>query len=146
MGVKLGGGRGKQRRARAAMSEINVTPFVDVMLVLLVIFMITAPLMTAGVSVDLPKAQAKAISQADSAPLEISVDNKGAIYVGDTKVTLERLNAMLAAIVAEAPDRRVYIRADQKLGYGKVMDVMAAVNGAGFTKIALVTDPTAGKK
>ena len=108
--------------------------------------MITAPLMTAGVQVDLPKAQAKAISEQDNAPLEIAVDSKGNIHMGETKVTLERLNGMLAAIVAEAPDRRVYIRADQSLDYGKVMGVMGAVNAAGFTKIALVTDPTSGKK
>ena len=144
MGVKLGGGR-KTRRAYGVMADINVTPMVDVMQVLLVIFMITAPLMTAGVQVDLPKAQAKAISEQDNAPLEITVDGKGNIHMGETKVTLERLNGMLVAIVAEAPDRRVYIRADQSLDYGKVMGVMAAVNAAGFTKIALVTDPT-GKK
>jgi biopolymer transport protein TolR len=144
MGAKLGGGR-KLRRAHGVMADINVTPFVDVMLVLLVIFMITAPLMTAGVQVDLPKAKAKAISQQDNAPLEISLDNKGGIFMGEKRVTLETLGGMLGAIAAEAPDRKVYIRADNKLDYGKVMNVMAAVNTAGFTKIALVTDPTMRK-
>lgn len=124
------------------MSDINVTPMVDVMLVLLVIFMITAPLLTAGVAVDLPKAKAKAISQQDNVPLEISIDRGGSIYMGDTKVTAERLSAMLQAIAAETKERRVYIKADAGLDYGHVMTVMAAVNTAGFTKIALVTDPT----
>lgn len=145
MGAKLAG-RGKGgRRSRGVMSDINVTPFVDVMLVLLVIFMITAPLLTAGVDIDLPKSKAKAISSPDNAPLEISVENNGSIYVGETKVTLERLSAMLDAIVIEAPDRRVYIRASQTLDYGKVMNVMAAVSTAGLTKIALVTDPAMRK-
>lgn len=140
MGAKLTG-RSKGRRGHAMMSDINVTPFVDVMLVLLVIFMITAPLLTAGVSVDLPKAQAKAVSQQDNAPLEIALDGKGGIYIGETKVTLPRMQEMLSEIAQENPDKRVYIKADQKLDYGKVMDVMAAVNGSGFTKIALITDP-----
>lgn len=144
MGAKLGGNR-KLRRAHGVMADINVTPFVDVMLVLLVIFMITAPLMTAGVQVDLPKARAKAISDQDNAPLEVSLDAKGAIYIGEKKVSLDTLTEMLGGIAAEAPDRKVYIRADSKLDYGKVMGVMAAVNTAGFTKIALVTDPTMRK-
>jgi biopolymer transport protein TolR len=144
MGAKLGG-RSKSRRSRGVMADINVTPMVDVMLVLLVIFMVTAPMMTAGVSVDLPKAQAKAISQSDNAPLEVSIDKKGVIFVGDTKVDMARMGSMLSAIAAEAPDRRVYIRADQGMDYGKVMELMAAVNNAGFTKIALVTDPAKSK-
>jgi len=141
MGAKLAGRAKGSRRAHGVMADINVTPMVDVMLVLLVIFMITAPLLTAGVAVDLPKAKAKAISQQDNAPLEVALDTRGNIYVGETKVTLERLGAMLQAIAQEAPDRRVYIRADKGLDYGKVMGVMAAVSTAGFTKIALVTDP-----
>lgn len=141
MGVKLGTrGRGG-RRAHAVMSDINVTPLVDVMLVLLIIFMITAPLLTAGVAVDLPKAQAKAMNQKDNAPIEITVDAKGTIFMGETAVRVERLKGILSAISQENPDRRVYIKADQRLNYGIVMDVMAAVNFSGFTKIALVTDP-----
>jgi len=127
------------------MAEINVTPMVDVMLVLLVIFMITAPLLSAGVAVDLPKAKAKAISQQDNKPLEITISTKGEIYLGDSRVTEEKLASLLQAIAAETTERRVYIKADQKLDYGKVMMVMAAVNTAGFTKIALVTDPTGAK-
>lgn len=123
------------------MSEINVTPLVDVMLVLLIIFMVTAPMLTAGVQVDLPKSDAKAISQNDNAPLEVGIDRRGDMYVGETKVDLTRMKSMLSAIAAEAPDRRVYIRADQGLDYGKVMQVMATVSGSGFTKIALISEP-----
>lgn len=138
---------GRSRRKRAAiMAEINVTPMVDVMLVLLVIFMITAPLLSAGVAVDLPKARAKAISQQDNKPLEITLDDKGGIYLGETKVTQDRMIAMLQAIAAETTDRRVYLKADSSLDYGKVMVIMAAINTAGFTKIALVTDPTTATK
>ena len=144
MGAKLAG-RSRGRRSRGVMSEINVTPFVDVMLVLLVIFMVTAPLLTAGVAVDLPKSQAKAISDQDSVPLEVFIDRQGTIFVGETKVDKARLKSMLGAIAVEAPDRRVYVRADQGLDYGKVMDVMGAVSESGFTKIALITDPSGRK-
>lgn len=148
MGAKLGGGgrRGGGRRGGAVMSDINVTPLVDVMLVLLVIFMITAPLLTAGVSVDLPKAKAKAIAQQDNAPLEISLDGKGNIFMGENRMTMEQLTGKLQAVAAEAPDRKVYIRADKKLDYGLVVGIMAAVSSAGLNKIALITDPTAVSK
>ena len=138
---------GRVRGKRApVMSEINVTPMVDVMLVLLVIFMVTAPLLSAGVAVDLPKARAKAISQQDNKPLEITLDPTGGIYMGETKVTQERMIGMLQAIATETQDRRVYLKADSKLDYGKVMVIMAAINTAGFSKIALVTDPTTAKR
>lgn len=149
MGAKLGnsgGGRSRGRRAHGVMAEINVTPFVDVMLVLLVIFMVTAPLLTAGVQVDLPKADAKAIGQQDNAPIEIALDSKGNIFVGETKVTQDRLQSMLEAIAAETTDKRVYIKADKGIDYGTVMQVTATVNNAGFNKIAFVTDPTTGGK
>lgn len=148
MGARLGnsGGRRGGRRNSNMMSDINVTPFVDVMLVLLVIFMITAPLLTAGVTIDLPQSEARAISSQDNKPLEIAVDAKGGIFIGETKMTVGRLTETLRAIAAEDPEKRVYIKADQRLDYGKVMGVMAAVSGAGFTKIALVTDPTKAKK
>ncbi len=145
MGAKLGGSSSRTRsgrRKRNISSEINVTPLVDVMLVLLVIFMITAPMLAAGVAVDLPKAQAKAINQQDNAPLEISVATDGLIYMGDTKVKLDRLKGILEAIAVDGAERRVYIRADKTLSYGHVMQVMAAVNSSGFSKIALITDPT----
>lgn len=147
MGAKLSSGRsgGRRRRAHAMMSEINVTPLVDVMLVLLIIFMVTAPLLTAGVSVDLPKVKAQAISQPDDAPLEISVDSRGGISMGKTTVRLDKLKSTLAAIAVEKPDRRVYIRADSRLDYGKVMEVMTVVNSSGFSKIALITDPASAQ-
>jgi len=146
MGAKLvSRGRGGSRRSRGVMAEINVTPMVDVMLVLLVIFMITAPLLSAGVSLDLPKAKAKSISQEDSKPIEISLTAKGDIYIGETRMSQDRMTSTLQAIAAEAPDRRIYIKADSKLDYGKVMGIMAAINVAGFTKIALITDPTMSK-
>jgi biopolymer transport protein TolR len=142
MAVKLSKGRHGRRRAHSVMADINVTPMVDVMLVLLVIFMITAPLLTAGVAVDLPKAKARAISQQDNSPIEITVDARGDIFMGKTAVKLERLRGILSAVAQENPDRRVYIKADSRLSYGQVVGVMAAVNSSGFTKIALVTDPT----
>lgn len=145
MGVKLGGAGGRRRRAQGVMADINVTPFVDVMLVLLVIFMITAPLLTAGVSIDLPKADAQAIAQQDNAPLEIALDRNGDIFIGETKVTVDRMAGMLQALAAETTERRVYIKADQRLDYGKVMEIMAAVSRLGFTKIALVTDPASSR-
>jgi biopolymer transport protein TolR len=142
MGARLAGRKGRGRRAHGVMADINVTPMVDVMLVLLVIFMITAPLLTAGVTVNLPKAKAKAISQQDNKPLEIAIDAKGGIFLGDEPMRIDTLIAKLQAIALETPDLRIYIKADSRLDYGKVMNLMAAVNGAGFTKIALVTDPT----
>jgi len=145
MGAKLGGGGGGRRahrRSRKMMAEINVTPLVDVMLVLLIVFMVTAPLLTAGVNINLPKAQAKALHQQDNAPLEITLDAKGDIYVGQTSVDDNRLRAMLSAIAQENPDKRVYVRADHALSYGKVMEVMGIASVAGFSKIALITDPT----
>ena len=141
MGVKLEkGGRGS-RRAHKVMSDINVTPLVDVMLVLLIVFMVTAPLLTAGVNINLPKAQAKALHQQDNAPLEITLDAKGHIFMGQTSVTSDRLKGMLSAIAQENPDKRVYIRADHHLSYGQVMTVMGIASISGFTKIALITDP-----
>ena len=142
MRVKLGRGQRGRKRAHAVMSEINVTPMVDVMLVLLVIFMITAPLLTAGVAVDLPKTNARALSQQDNSPIEITVDAKGNVFMGKTAVRIERLKGILSAIASENRERRVYIKADSRLSYGQVMGVMAAVNYSGFTKIALITDPT----
>lgn len=141
MGAKLTG-RTRSSHGRSVMAEINVTPFVDVMLVLLVIFMITAPMLTAGVEVNLPKAGAQAVSQPDNAPLEIAINGNGHIFMDETKVTKTAMKSKLAAIAIEVPDRRVYVKADQNLGYGKVMDIMTAIQTSGLTKIALVTDPS----
>jgi biopolymer transport protein TolR len=145
MGAKLGGGGGRRRsnrRPRQIMSDINVTPLVDVMLVLLIVFMVTAPLLTAGVNINLPKAQARALHQQDNAPLQIGLDANGNIFVGQTQVDEARLQTMLTAIARENPDKRVYVRADHALAYGKVMQVMGIASVAGFSKIALITDPS----
>jgi len=123
------------------MSEINVTPLVDVMLVLLIIFMITAPLLVAGVPVDLPESRAAALDQ-QAAPVQISLDGKGNIFVDDAPVTAAALPARLAAIAAqpEPPEgRRIYLRADKGLDYGQVMRVMGELNRAGLNRVALVS-------
>lgn len=146
MGVKLAGRSGRRRRDHGVMSEINVTPLVDVMLVLLVIFMVTAPLLTAGVAIDLPKAKAKAVAQQDNAPIEVSVDARGTVFLGETPMTLDRLRGVLSAIARENVERRVYIKADRRLPYGQVMGVMAAVSASGFTKVALISDPVAAQE
>jgi biopolymer transport protein TolR len=132
--------RGESRRGRyRPMSEINVTPFVDVMLVLLIVFMVTAPLLTVGVPVDLPEAKAKALSQPEE-PLVISVDSAGAVFIQETEVEIEKLVPRLAAITDNKPDTRIYLRGDKTVDYGRIMDVMARVNSAGFTRLALVSE------
>ena len=143
MGASLnnGGGRGGYR----PMAEINVTPFVDVMLVLLVVFMVAAPLLTAGVPIDLPDSEAKAMTDDDNKPLEVSLDKKGNIYVGDTEVKRDRLVALLGSMTNNDPDRRIYIRADASLDYGDVMKTLGSINGAGFRKVALISNATSTK-
>ncbi|MCP5365392.1 MAG: protein TolR [Hyphomicrobiales bacterium] len=126
-------------RRTQPMSDINVTPFVDVMLVLLVIFMITAPLLTSGVQVDLPSTEAGPIDGSDE-PVTISVDREGVIYVGDTEVTLDGLANRLQAIAGNNAEIRVFVRGDQAIGYGRIMDVVGTVYNAGFHKVALLTD------
>ncbi len=127
------------------MSEINVTPFVDVMLVLLIVFMVTAPLLTVGVPVDLPKTEAKAIAEAEE-PLVISVNAEGLIFVQDTEVKMENLVPRLRAITENKADTRIYLRGDRSIDYGRVMEVMGTVNIAGFTRVALVAElPKRGK-
>lgn len=133
-----GGGPG-QRRTYRPLSEINVTPFVDVMLVLLIVFMVTAPLLTVGVPVELPKTKAKAIAEAEE-PLVISVDSQGRVFIQDTAVTMENLVPRLKAITANKPDTRIYLRGDRAIDYGRVMEVMGRVNVAGFTRVALVAE------
>ena len=136
------------RYKRGHISEINVTPLVDVMLVLLVIFMVTAPLLTVGVTVDLPKTKAAAIPGQDE-PLAVSVDAKGQIFLQDTKLELAGLVPRLMAITGNNPDVRIFIRGDKAIDYGRVMEVMGTVNAAGFNKVALITERmkvTPGKK
>jgi biopolymer transport protein TolR len=128
------------RRARhRPMSEINVTPMVDVMLVLLVIFMVAAPLLTVGVQVDLPKAQAPEIRGSDE-PLVVSVDAGGVLYLEDTVVTLEELGPRLVAVSDNNPEARIFVRGDQAVNYGSVMAAMAAINAAGFANVALIAE------
>lgn len=141
MGASVTGGnrpRGGGRRGRyRPMAEINVTPFVDVMLVLLIVFMVAAPLLVPGVQVDLPKAAAKPLPQ-DSKPLEITLDQNGAIFIADTAIEMDQLVPRLTAIAGASRDTRIYVRGDTSLDYGAVMQVIGTINAAGFTKVALV--------
>jgi biopolymer transport protein TolR len=129
---------GRRRRIRP-MSEINVTPFVDVMLVLLIVFMVTAPLLTVGVPVDLPKTKAQALSQ-DREPLSVTVRKNGRIYLQNALVPEDELAPKLTAIAANGYDQRIFVRGDKSVDYGRVMEVMALISAAGFTHIGLVTD------
>ena len=124
---------------RRAMAEINVTPFVDVMLVLLIVFMVTAPLLTQGVPVDLPKTRAPALGQ-DREPLSITVKRDGTIYLQKEKVLQAALVDKLTAISANGYNQRIFVRGDTQANYGKVMEVMGILAAAGFTHIGLVTD------
>ena len=146
MAMSLGGGRhGRHRRFRP-MAEINVTPMVDVMLVLLVIFMVTAPLLTSGVPVDLPKTKAGQL-KGDDQPLTISVDSRGRIFLQDTEVQMDELAPRIQAIVGTKPETRIFVKGDAAINYGRVMEVMGLLNAAGFTHIGLVTDvPKTGDK
>lgn len=140
-----GGGRG-YRRSYRPMADINVTPFIDVMLVLLIVFMVTAPLLSAGIPVDLPKTEAAAVSEKDDKPLEVAINKSGNIYIGETKVTKEQLLVKLAAITGDDKERRVFIKADQGLPYGDVMGVLGSINKAGYKKVALITEPVSSKQ
>lgn len=140
MGMHLGHGTPKRRTSRQAVfSEINVTPMVDVMLVLLVIFMVTAPMMTSGVPVDLPKSSASPIGGQDE-PLTISVTSSGKIHLQKTAVSLDELRTKLKAIAGAKKDTRIFVRGDKSIDYGKVMQVVGEINAAGFTKVALITE------
>jgi biopolymer transport protein TolR len=145
MGASLGtgGGTGRRRYRKGRFTEINVTPMVDVMLVLLIIFMVTAPLLTAGVHVDLPQTSAQQLKTNDE-PVTVSIEEKGGIYINDNKtpVTLEQLIANLKAIVDAKNDTRVYVRGDKNASYGTIMHVMGAINEAGISKVALITEQT----
>jgi len=121
------------------MSEINVTPFVDVMLVLLIVFMVTAPLLTVGIPVDLPKVKASALTDQKD-PLEITVKIGGEIYLGESKVEVENLIARLNAITELNKEARIYVRGDRVVAYGRIMEIMSLVNSAGYIKVALVTE------
>lgn len=136
-------GGGGWRRRHQPLAEINVTPFVDVMLVLLIVFMVTAPLLTVGVPVELPKSEAAQLVDRDE-PLIVSVDAEGKIYLQETERTVQTLIATLQAIRAERPDVVVYIRGDRSIAYGQVMRVMGALTSAGINKLSLVAEQPDG--
>jgi biopolymer transport protein TolR len=137
--------RGAGRRGRhRPLAEINVTPLVDVMLVLLIVFMVTAPLLTTGVHVDLPKSKAAPMQQDDQKPLEISIDKDGQIFLQETHVDINTLVPRLNAISQENHDAKIYIRGDKGNSWGTMMDVLGAVGGAGYSKVGLISSPTDG--
>ncbi len=131
--------RSRRPSSSRLMSDINVTPFVDVMLVLLVVFMVTAPLLTVGVQVDLPEAETPVIG-GDDEPLTVTVDAGGRVFIQATEVPIQSLGPRLAAITGNNPDARIFVRGDRAIHYGRVMEVMASVNRAGFRKVALVAE------
>ncbi len=137
-------GNGK-RGSYKPMSEINVTPLVDVMLVLLVVFMVTAPLLTVGVPVDLPQTQASPINEPKE-PLVISINSEGKVYLQETTVEVDQLVPRLQAITNNNPTTSIYVRGDRAVNYGRVLEVMGLVSGAGFTKVALVSEQAPDQK
>ena len=135
-----GGGRGRHGgRNRRPMSEINVTPMVDVMLVLLIVFMVAAPLLTVGVPVDLPKTQAPTINE-QKEPLVVTVNSQGQIYVQETPIEADALLPKLQAITENNQDATIYVRGDKAINYGRVMEVMGLIASAGYTKVSLIAE------
>ena len=128
------------RSSKEPMSEINVTPFVDVMLVLLIIFMVTAPLLTVGVQVDLPESAADSLSE-DQEPLTLTINSKGEVFIQEHKVVFEKMVAKILAISNNRTDTRIYVRGDRTINYGRVLEVMGLLSGAGFSKVALISQP-----
>lgn len=147
MGISVGsgGGRGHRRRGRnhGLISEINVTPFVDVMLVLLIIFMVAAPLLTVGVPIDLPETQAKALNT-ETQPITISVSQAGEIHLQETVIPIDEVVPKLQAIAKTGYEERIFIRGDKLADYGTVMKVMAQISAAGFRNIGLISLPEQG--
>ncbi len=131
--------RGRRRASYVPMSEINVTPFVDVMLVLLIVFMVAAPLLTVGVPIELPETKAKPL-EGDNEPLTVSVSPDGKVFLQDTEIELDTLAPKLIAISKNGYDERVFVRGDRTVNYGNVMKVMGVLNEAGFKRIGLVTE------
>lgn len=127
-----------KRNKKGMISDINVTPFVDVMLVLLIIFMVTSPMLIAGVNVDLPETSDTPITGNDE-PLAVSIDKHGNVYIQDTKISNNELIPKLQAITKEKKDTRIFVRGDKNVDYGKVMNTVTAINSAGFSKVALIT-------
>lgn len=142
MATSMTPGRRNRHGRYRPLAEINVTPMVDVMLVLLIIFMVTAPLMTSGVSVDLPKTNAQPLNS-DSEPLTVSIKADGAIFLQEQAVDVADLVARLQAIAKNNPERRIFVRGDKDLAYGRIMEVMGTITQGGFTKVALLAEQTA---
>ncbi len=142
MGSMNGGGR---RRRRRLVAEINVTPLVDVMLVLLIIFMVTAPMMTQGLEVELPETTAKSLRQKEE-PLMVSLNKEGHIYLNKVKVNSSLLKQQLSAMSAEEKKRPIYLKADKNVAYGLVVTIMADIKQAGFEKLGMITQPSAEKE
>ena len=142
LSVASAGGRGRRGRRRPVMSDINVTPFVDVMLVLLIVFMVSAPLLTVGVPLDLPQSQAKALQQ-NNEPLTVSVTSDGQIFLQKDQIQIDDLVPKLKAIIDARHgnlDELIYVRGDKKVDYGTMMRVMGRISGAGYHKVALITE------
>lgn len=139
MGMPSGG---SGRRRKRPMAEINVTPMVDVMLVLLIIFMVTSPMLTSGVNVDLPKTDAKPVNS-DTKPITVSIRADGSLYLGDSEVSPEQLVAQLKAASNNDPSHRIFVRGDAHIDYGRVMQVMGQVTEGGFTHVALLAQQPA---
>ncbi|MFG1300654.1 protein TolR [Xanthobacter sp. V3C-3] len=151
MGMSGGGASGWQsrrsrRKSAPVMAEINVTPMVDVMLVLLIIFMVAAPLLTVGVPIDLPQTQANAINQDNKEPITLSVRQNGQIYLGDSEIKYDDLVSKLQAVTQARGgfEERIFVRGDKAANYGQIMRVMGRLSGAGFKKVALVTEVEQG--
>lgn len=141
------GAFGKRRhRRKPVMAEINVTPMVDVMLVLLIIFMVSAPLLTVGVPIDLPQTQASSLDQADKEPLAVSVNTKGQVFLQNSEIKVEELVPKLKAITSTrgGNDERIYVRGDRNVDYGTMMKIMGALSAAGYKRVALVTEVEQG--
>jgi biopolymer transport protein TolR len=126
-------------RSRTLMSDINVTPFVDVMLVLLIVFMVTAPMLTVGIPVNLPDSNADSLPD-DKEPLTLTINSKGEIFIQKTKVGFSELIPKLLAIAKNRTDTRIYVRGDKNIDYGRVMEVMGKLSGSGFSKVALISE------
>lgn len=145
MGMSVGAGNKGGRRRRGvprygAMAEINMTPFIDVMLVLLIIFMVAAPLLTTGVPLDLPQTGAQSLNL-EKQPLVVSIKADGKVFLMETEITLEELVPKLQAVSKTGPDERIYLRGDKSIAYGRVAEVMAVLTTAGYRKVALVNEP-----
>ena len=137
----LGHRRGRTTRTAGGFNDINITPFVDVMLVLLIIFMVAAPMMTTGVTVNLPKTQSSSLPGNDE-PINISIKRDGTVYIQTTETSVDKLGAKLTAIAGEKKDTRIFVRGDTAIDYGQVMNVIGAINAAGYSKVALLTNTT----